>query len=672
MTRPRILMATLVFILVAAFVLLAVGSAARQSATYDEPTHLASGYSYWRLRDYRMNPEHPPLLKLLAAAPLLWQSVAPGDVAFTEAGLSTTSTSSRTLLLAWALGLADDQSQWYWSHHWLYGVTDQALQRLGLTNPFAIPSTATLARADFVNDADRLLFWGRLPMVLLGALLALLVFGWARELFGVAGGLLALTLFCFDPSFIAHSGLVATDVGVAVFMFGTMYFLWRCHRRPRVADVVLLAVFLGLALASKFTAILLAPVVVLVAAIALGAAQRGQHPLGRAALLKTAGVLVMVGVVAYGLLWATYGFRYSAAPDPQAAAAMETAAARQLGLQLPARGRPGHLPLEDVVRRSAASHRLREGAGQSAGLAAGRVADEPTLAGKLLLLADRWQLLPEAYLYGVAYAEMRSLSRGSFLLGRHSDRGWWYYFPVAFLLKTPTLSLVIFAAAIAYLAWRKREHWLDLAFLLVPVVVYVLLSSRSHLNIGHRHLLPIYPFLFVCSGGLALVRRPTLLGFARPASLLAIALGCFVVFAPPWRPAFTYPHFLAYFNELAGGPRSGYQRLVDSNLDWGQELASLKRWLDARGIRQPINLCYFGTADPRYHQIAHMNMPGGYLFEPATPWDRINPSGYFAVSATCLQGVYQSPQDHATLRRLLSDATLVDTLGYSLFIYHHD
>jgi 4-amino-4-deoxy-L-arabinose transferase-like glycosyltransferase len=672
MTRPRILTATLVLALVAAFVLLTVGSAARESATYDEPAHLAAGYSYWHVGDYRMNPEHPPLLKLLAAFPLLWQSVQPTNLA-TEDGLSTHSTSSRALQLAWALGLSDDRSQWYWSHHWLYGASDQAFQRLGVTNPFAIPGSAALTSADFVNDADRLLFWGRLPMALLGALLALLVFGWARELFGSPGGLLALTMFCFDPSFIAHAGLVTTDVGVAVFMFGTMYFLWRCHRRTTVPDVVLLAVFFGLALASKFTAILLVPVVLLVTAIAMLAARRKQPLPGARHLLRGAGVLVMVGAVAYGLLWATYGFRYSAARDPAAASALEVAAARQLGLQLAPNPQPGHLPLESVLKRSAELHRRQEMGGAAAAPEASNLPDVVLpLTGRLLLLASRWHLLPEAYLFGFAYAEMRSLSRGSFLLGRYSDRGWWYYFPVAFLLKTPTVSLLLIAAAIVYLGWRKREDWLDWSFLLVPVLAYVLVSLRSHLNIGHRHLLPIYPFLFVCCGSLGLIRLPPVRRFVGPAVLSAIALNGFVVFAPLWRPALTYPHFLAYFNELAGGPRAGYTRLADSSLDWGQELKSLKHWLEVRGIREPIKLCYFGTADPRYYQIAHVNLPGGYLFEPETPWERIDVSGYFAVSATCLDGVYQSPQTHLALKRVLAEATLVDTLGYSLFIYRHD
>jgi hypothetical protein len=380
--------------------------------------------------------------------------------------------------------------------------------------------------------------------------------------------------------------------------------------------------------------------------------------------------------VAYGLLWATYGFRYSAARDPAASAALETAAARQLGLPLPPNRQPGHFSLQDVLERSAAIHRFQQTTGDGA---MPRAANQSSLSGvalpltgRMLLVADRWHLLPEAYLFGFAYAEMRSLSRGGFLLGRYSDRGWWYYFPVVFLLKTPTVSLLLIALALAYLAWRKRGDWLDLTFLLVPVLAYVLVSLRSHLNIGHRHLLPIYPFLFVCCGSLGLIRRPSARSLLGPALLSAVVLNGFVVFAPLWRPARTYPHFLAYFNELAGGPRAGHRRLVDSSLDWGQELKGLKQWLDARHIREPINLCYFGTADPRYYQIAHVNLPGGYLFEPETPWDRIDVSGYLAVSATCLEGVYQSDEQRLGLERVLAEATLVDTLGYSLFIYHHN
>jgi hypothetical protein len=132
------------------------------------------------------------------------------------------------------------------------------------------------------------------------------------------------------------------------------------------------------------------------------------------------------------------------------------------------------------------------------------------------------------------------------------------------------------------------------------------------------------------------------------------------------------PHYLAYFNELAGGPRNGYKCLVDSNLDWGQDLKHLRRWLDQRQITDPVNLCYFGTADPRREQICHLNMPGGYFFEPVMPLTVARTPGYVIISATHLQGAYMPPELIAAWREFLKNATLVDTVGYSLFIYYRN
>jgi hypothetical protein len=152
-------------------------------------------------------------------------------------------------------------------------------------------------------------------------------------------------------------------------------------------------------------------------------------------------------------------------------------------------------------------------------------------------------------------------------------------------------------------------------------------------------------------------------------ALGAVAVSASVVFAPPWKPVIIYPDYLAYFNEFAGGPRNGYTCLVDSNLDWGQDLKKLKHWLDRHKIAEPINLCYFGMADPRYYQIPHVNLLGGCVFEPEEPFQAARIPGYLAISATNLQGVYLSAQGRALWARFLQDAHLIDTIGYSIFIY---
>ena len=151
----------------------------------------------------------------------------------------------------------------------------------------------------------------------------------------------------------------------------------------------------------------------------------------------------------------------------------------------------------------------------------------------------------------------------------------------------------------------------------------------------------------------------------------AIAVSSRIVFFPAhglkWQTV--APHYLAYFNELAGGPANGFKELADSNLDWGQDLKNLKLWLVAHDIKDPIYLCYFGMADPRFYQIAHYNMPGGCLFEPQSGFDVLKPGGLIAISATNLQGVYLSPAEQDAWRQILEHSVLVDTVGYSIFIY---
>jgi hypothetical protein len=153
--------------------------------------------------------------------------------------------------------------------------------------------------------------------------------------------------------------------------------------------------------------------------------------------------------------------------------------------------------------------------------------------------------------------------------------------------------------------------------------------------------------------------------------VLAAALGALVVFAPPWRPAVVYPDFLAYFNEAAGGPREGWRVLADSDLDWGQGLKSLAAWLQKRGIDEPIALCYFGTAEPRYYGVRYRNMPGGLPFAPQAGFETARAPGWLAISDTNLQGVYYDEPLREEWRRFLerSGAEPAGIAGRSIFVY---
>src|SRR5437588_111923 len=244
-------------------------------------------------------------------------------------------------------------------------------------------------------------------------------------------------------------------------------------------------------------------------------------------------------------------------------------------------------------------------------------------------------LLPEQYLYGLAYVRKHEIDRPAFLDNQWSIVGFRSFFPLAFLYKTPLPFLFLLGLAI-YAAIANRHSW-KIENILNPLWGFALLygafAVSAQLNIGHRHLLPVYPALFIASGSVAYLLRKSLRTIITGAVAIVLA----------WQigeSVASRPNYLAYFNQIAGGPSRGYQHLVDSSLDWGQDLPALKRWIDthAASLKQKsIYLAYFGTADPRWYKIK------------ATP---ISPdktggagaltlaAGVYCVSATTLQSVY--------------------------------
>ncbi len=630
--RSWLLEVVLVVAALALYAGLAVDSLRRQSATFDEGAHLPAGYTALAWGDYRLNLEHPPLVKMLAAAPLL----ALGPDASTDDD-------------SWREG-----RQWKFGHRFLYRW----------------------------NDADRLLFWGRLPVVLLGCLLALAVWAWTRRHWGsgAAGG--ALLLAVLSPDLLAHGQLVTTDVGFTLFFFLSVVAFERLTACATWGRLALASVALGAAFATKFSAVVLVPVLVMLGLVVAfvplpvevgvgggrGASRRRRsegRPFGcswvmwprrvrgsaapalssdrlgagrsappprvsptaswtvaaRGAKLAWAGIfLVVMGMGALAAVWAVYRFRFGISPDPAASALLDW------GLVTPSDGVVG------------------------------------TMAGFL----REHRLVPEGYLFGFLQVLRLSAERPAFLMGELSRTGWWYYFLVTFALKTPLPLLLLAGAALVDAVRRVRQRdWgalrLEL-FLWLPIGIYWLVTLSRNLNIGHRHLLPIYPFLFVGSGRAAawLWRRR----MVRP--VLAV-LGLWYAGSALW----IHPHHLAYFNELAGGPGNGYRLLVDSNLDWGQDLKNLGSYLEREGISR-VRLSYFGTADPRYYRIPGSLLPGHVLPAPPGVVRRVEPGDVVAVSATNLQGVYLDDPRLLPLMAELRRREPFAQVGYSILLYRAD
>jgi hypothetical protein len=607
----RSLEIALVATLLAAFAAAAALQITATSPTYDEPVHLAAGYTTLKWRDYRLNAEHPPLLKKLAALPLLFQAVTAEQND------------------DWRAALADPGAEWTYAHSLFFGLRPEALERLGRRNLLEVRGTDPVTRSDYFNDVDRIFTAARSVVVLFGLALAFLVYLWTRELFGPVAALLSLALFCFEPNLIAHSSVVTTDVPLAACMFASVFFFWRTARTPTRASDIAFVIATAAAFIVKFTSFVLIPTLLI---LLLAKFSR-----------RLLALLAIAGAITWLTIWSAYGWRFSAAADPVAAAMDEQAVAGRRPLPgLPDRP-PGRFPLDYALRRYAADAQFygdrQRPPSEEEATTAFRYASIRG-AGSVLQSLARRRLLPEAYIYGVAFARERSVFRPSYLRGSYSNAGFGSYFFWTILLKTPIVTLLSIGAGIAILLRKRGARW----FLIAPVIVYLLVAVQANLNIGHRHLLPILPFLLVAAGVLATKMK----GVAVAAIAAVAALTGAVVLSPAGVTSVVRDR-IAYINELGGGPLSGYRSLVDSNFDWGQGLPRLRRWLDENGVDGPINLSYFGTADPKYYGIRHRNVFYGYEYEPDDNFEVV--PGPLAISATHLIGSQYDAAGREELRR---------------------
>jgi len=541
------------------------------SPTFDEPYHVIRSFVYLRTGEHRLLSlgGHPPFANLLSVLPLL---------------------------LRFDIRLPEHASDWVdlTAFRDLYRVADEFFWRIG-------------------NDVDGIVLWTRLPVLAMSLLLALLVFVWARDLYGPESGLLALFLFCFDPNIIAHSSLVTTDLGATLLVFGSVFALYRFCRKPSLWRFLGLGVLFGLAQATKFSALFLIPVVV----VSLGVWARTKGPLGVSLpgtdrlrghpLLQQAYVVIVLtaGILVVGSLvvWAVYGFEV------------------------------GRLvPTED-------SHPLLD---RYLGL------NHPAVRRLVYAVAEALPLPAPSYFAGLAWLRRYATAgHPSFLLGTHGTSGRWWYFPIAFLIKTPIPLLAgLCASLVLWLNWRRRLR--EEAYLILPSSVFFVASMFSSIDIGYRNILPVLPFLYVLVSKLASLRSAWLYQ-----AILGSLCAWYVV--GTLRVA---PHYLAYFNESIGGPRQGYRYLVDSNLDWGQDLKHLARYLESEGVDQ-VFLSYFGTADPSHYGISYQPMP-------TEPPDVGATTAHYVISATNLQAVYGTADKRG---HWLLSYEPVDTVGYSIFVY---
>lgn len=463
--------------------------AIRDGLTIDELVYIATGYRALTANDHAMNAGYPPLAPALGALPLLAMDLRPIEPR-----------SGETL--------------WPWAYRFVH----------------------------VENRATPLIRAARLPVIVVTMALAFLVWRWTTALTDPGAGLVALGLFAFHPSLLAHGHLDTTDMPAAAAMTFCSWAFWRWSKAPGTAAASLVGVTLGLALATRLTGALMVPVIAILLARQLFVATDR-----RAAVRESLRLVAVSALVAFVTLLASYGFR------------------------------------------SEAIAWYRD--------------------------AIRFQI------------DHNATGHPTYLLGDFSNTGWRSYFLVAFVVKNTPGFLGAVGLGILGLRLSRKPDWLWHAAL--PAGIVFLAASLGNVQIGERYILAVYPHLIVMAAvGLHALQPRRWLA---PAVALALTLHVIPALFATQRGSLTY------FNALAGGPDGGHRVLIDSNLDWGQDLPRLATWMKQNGVAK-VQLAYHGCDDPERLGIVHEDLPGAHLYLPkpaALPF-----RGVVVISPNLLSGAY--------------------------------
>ncbi len=557
-----------------------------ESQTIDEAVHLSAGFSYLKTGDFRLNPEHPPLVKELAALPLLFTPVR----------------------------FPSNDITW---HTW-----DQ--YKLG---------------AKFLYDnalsARTILFLGRLPIMLISLLLGWWIFRASKKLFGSWGGVISLSLYTLDPGFIAHGHLVTTDVAFTAFSFWTILRLIKLLEQPTKRHALMFALAMWIAGLSKFSMLpYLAIIVIVMLLLKLREPKHLVLQIKRG--LKVFFICLPVVIL---LTWAFYGFDIRRPSNDPRIGQLYSQRLDYLATHSTAN-------LPSIIR-----------------FVVNTVGNTSTPLGSWLQHADTIVVPGYAFFRGAIAVIGHSIGgQEAYLHGEFRDRGWWYYFPITIAIKStlPTLfaGLAVLTIVAIWITRARRRGWswrriytesdrTWFIFLTVPIL-FLASTMTSHLNLGWRYVLPAYPFLFVLAGALAsekviASRRWRL---AMPAlfltSMIVVQLN-------------TFPNELGYFNSLIGGSKNGPSWLLDSNLDWGQDLPSLADFVKQHHLSS-IPLSYYGWAKVDAF-VATTHLPTTAEINSGTTIH-----GYVAISVGQLY-------NHAGTYSWLHNLTPAAKSGPSIYIY---
>jgi 4-amino-4-deoxy-L-arabinose transferase-like glycosyltransferase len=567
------------FLLLSIHAALLAYSAACHSPTWDEPFHVVGGVRRWECGRFDLNIGNPPLVGMIAALPVL---------------------------------ATRPQTDWSRVPN-LYHVGLDFMAANGPRSLWMI----TLAR------------WALIPVTLLGGYVC---YRWARELYGDAGGLVALTVWCFGPNILAHGQVVTGDMPATALGITAFYAFWKWLSRPTVGRAALAGLLLGVAELSKFVWVILYvfwPVLWIV----WRRLDRGRP--ARLSLAHEAGHGLLILLLSIYVVNLGYAFEKPLQPLRSS----------ELGKTI--------LGRIDLF-----------GSSDEASAGSGWLGSLPVP-------------FPQKYVAGIgAIADVRVAPPPSYLRGEVSPDGWWYYYPYAMLVKLPvgTLALLGLACCLALSSRGNNDAWkTEWLLLLAPFLVVICFVTWVDAGQRLRYALPMLPFVMVLTGraSQALVDNRR---------LLAVLVGCLLAWSVA-RSLWVYPHSLSYFYGLAGGPMRGHEHLLLST-DWGQDLFYLKEWYDRHPAARPFHLAYYGSMAPRLARIEFSLPPRNLTaagLKPGAVSDRSGPRpGWFAVSVhvprTSRSRIPDGRGGRAPVDAYDYDYFLrfrpIAMAGYSIYVYH--
>jgi 4-amino-4-deoxy-L-arabinose transferase-like glycosyltransferase len=569
----KIITVGLVVVLLGAMFLTLISLAKGDSGTTDEVAHIPAGFSYVNQLDYRLNPEHPPLAKVLAGIPLQFLHL-------------------NTWFDSWQWKTAD---QWDSGWHFIYQIG---------------------------NNADRILFWARFPIILLTITLGILIFLWVKSMYGRKVALFILTLYTFSPEFLANGHLVTTDVAAALgFVIGIWSYV-RFLQKKTWGSLVAAGVLFGIAQTLKFSCFLLVPVLFLLfIGFIIIFREQGQKfwklfwPQFWKFLLVLLIGFVTVWIIYLPLTWKT-------PPSVE------------------------HAVIENNLTQDPRTLWMRNGLHHFENNKLTRPAEHYVLG--LLLNFGR--------IGG---------GNSTYIMGHFADKAIRWYFPAAWMVKIPLVDDALVAIGLYLLicyGFQNQEDKWRLYYVAVPLFLYWAITLSGSLDIGIRHLLPTVPLMYLfIARSIDPIFNSHLPKIKPTQKLVLQILTLFLIVWYVVTSILTYPFYLSYFNELTWG-QPKYKYLVDSNLDWGQDMKRLANYVNANPQIDKIKIDYFGGSVPNYYINQNKIIDWHSDQGPATGWFAIS-AEYFQMSK--LVGVEQGKWDYSWLEQFKP----VTIIGNSILVF---